>query len=182
MDQYLDFWNLMAYDYAGSFSHVAGHQANLYPSTSNPKSTPFSTSRAIHHYKSHGIDSHKLVLGMPLYGRDFAATKGPGTPFTGTGGGSWEKGIWDFKALPQSGSKEFFDEEAVASWSYDNVSKIMVSYDNAKAVERKIAYIRDEKLGGAMWWESSGDKIGDGSLIAKVSYYPSPLLFVDEQS
>lgn len=180
MDQYLDFWNLMGYDYAGSWDHVAGHQANLYPSTSNPKATPFSTSHAIQHYKSHGIASHKLVLGMPLYGRAFAATNGPGTASTRADGGSWEPGVWDFKALPQSGSEEHFDEEAVASWSYDPQSKLLISYDNAKVTERKEKYIRDEKLGGAMWWESSGDKKGDGSLIAKVSYNLSPLLFVDE--
>lgn len=56
----------------------------------------------------------------------------------------------------------------------------MVSYDNTEVAERKTGYIRDERLGGAMWWESSGDKQGDMGLIATVSYDPSPMLFVDE--
>ncbi|KAJ6128508.1 hypothetical protein N7471_009725 [Penicillium samsonianum] len=54
MDQYLDFWNLMAYDYAGNWDNVASHDANLHASNSNPASTPFNTDQAIEYYTSHG--------------------------------------------------------------------------------------------------------------------------------
>src|SRR5690348_8706949 len=43
MTPYLDFYNLMAYDYSGSWDTTAGHQANLDSSKSNATSTPFST-------------------------------------------------------------------------------------------------------------------------------------------
>ena len=169
MDEQLDFWNLMAYDYAGSWDSSAGHQANLYPSRSNPSSTPFSTSRALEYYTSHGIHPSKLILGMPLYGRTFASTDGPGNPFSGTGEGSWEQGVWDYKALPQEGASEFLDEEAGASWSYDQGARVMVSYDTVEMSKRKVDFIQGQGLGGAMWWESSADKTGDESLMGTVS-------------
>ena len=166
MDQYLDFWNLMAYDYSGSWDSMAGHQANLYASQQSPSSTPFSTQAAVEIYMRSGVSPNKIVLGMPLYGRAFEQTKGPGTAFSGVGAGSYENGIWDYKALPKAGGQEYSDASIGASWSYDAGSAEMISYDTPALVVMKADYVRRNRLGGGMWWESSGDKPrGQGSLI-----------------
>ena len=159
----------MAYDFSGVWNREAGHQSNLYPSHHDPSSTPFSTSRTVHYYKSQGIHPSKIILGIPLYGRAFASTDGPGKPFSGVGEGSWEQGVWDFKALPQNGAKEMHDRQIGASWSYDREKRLMVSYDTLEIAKVKAEYVKKESLGGAMWWESSGDKEGHASLIEKVS-------------
>ncbi|CAI7658663.1 unnamed protein product [Penicillium pancosmium] len=168
----LDFWNLMAYDYAGSWDTAAGHQANIWPSNSNPSSTPFSTAAALDHYiTGNGVPPDRMVLGMPLYGRAFAETDGPGRPFNGVGAGSWENGVWDYKALPRPNAAENIDKQAGASWCYDGGSRTMVSYDNVQMAHIKADFARRQGLGGGMWWESSGDKGGkeakaqDGSLV-----------------
>ncbi|KAJ6115907.1 hypothetical protein N7523_006324 [Penicillium sp. IBT 18751x] len=172
MTPLLDFYNLMAYDYAGSWDQVAGHQANIYPSSSTPGSTPFSTDAALNHYINFcGVPASKMILGMPLYGRAFTNTDGPGSAYNGIGPGSWENGIWDFKVLPQPGASEQVDAQTGASWSYDSGSRTMVSYDNQQMVHMKADYVKSRGLGGGMWWESSGDKGGkganasDGSLV-----------------
>ncbi|KAL1840775.1 hypothetical protein VTJ49DRAFT_7730 [Mycothermus thermophilus] len=168
MDHYLDFWNLMAYDYAGSWDRVAGHQANLYPCTHNAAATPFSTDAAVRHYMSQGVHPSKIVVGMPLYGRAFEGTDGPGTPYNGIGEGTWENGVHDYKRLPLEGSDVRMDYDAGASYCYHPGRRVMVSYDTVDMARRKAEYIRQCGLGGGMWWESSADKEGPESLIGNV--------------
>ncbi|KAB2578501.1 Chitinase [Lasiodiplodia theobromae] len=169
MEPYLDFINLMAYDYAGSWDTTSGHQANLYNSTSNPTATPFNTEQAVTYYTENGIPSAKLVLGMPLYGRAFENTDGPGTSYSGVGSGSWENGIWDYKVLPRAGATEQYDSEAGATYSYDSSARVMVSYDTVDMALKKVSYVQNKTMGGAMWWEASGDKnTTEGSIIGNV--------------
>lgn len=99
IDSHLDFWNLMAYDYAGPWGGVAAHQANVFPSESAPQETPFSTDDAINHYMRQGISANKIVMGMPLYGRTFQRTAGSGASFSGVGKGSFvgQDGVWSYK-------------------------------------------------------------------------------------
>ena len=171
MNDHLDFWNLMAYDYggaslplvlhdvfliratrsAGSWDHVSGHQANIHGG-------PISGVEAIKFYHSKGVPRHKLILGIPLYGRSFMNTEGPGKPFSEVGPGSWEKGVYDYRVLPLPGSYMFRDEKMIASWSYDYKKKEMISFDSEEVGRWKGEWIKREGLGGSMFWELSGDK------------------------
>ena len=97
-------------------------------------------------------------MGIPLYGRSFANTQGPGKPFSGVGPGSWEQGVYDYRALPLPGAHLFRDEKALASWTYNYQTKEMISFDSEEAAKWKGEWIKKERLGGSMFWELSGDK------------------------
>ncbi|KIV89543.1 hypothetical protein PV10_06936 [Exophiala mesophila] len=166
MDEYLDFWNLMAYDYVVASDTITAHQANLFESLSIPNSTPANTDGAVTAYLANGVAPTKLVLGMPLYGHSYVGSTGLGTPCTVDSQGSWEAGIWDYKVLPRAGASEFYDNEVGAAYSFDADSGNFVTYDTVTSVERKAEYVADRGLGGGMYWETSADKpLGQGSLI-----------------
>lgn len=168
MDRYLSFFNIMTYDFAGSWDKTSGHQANLFPSKSNPASTPFSAEKAIKHYVSQGVHPSKIVLGMPLYGRAFENTDGLGKLFSGTGQGTWENGVHDFKKLPLAGAEEIFDDEAEATYCYNSAKRTLVTYDTVEMARKKAEWIQKEGFGGAMFWESSSDSAEEKSIIGNV--------------
>jgi chitinase len=162
----VDHVNLMGYDYAGSFSDASAHAANLYANDGIPGSTPFSTDAAVKAYLAAGVPAHKIVLGMPLYGRSFQSTVGLGERFNGVGQGRWGEGVWDYKELPRSASaKMYCDNKAQGCYSYDSNTRELISFDTPEVVKKKVAYLKTSGLGGSMFWEASGDRSGACSLI-----------------
>jgi chitinase len=170
MNQHVDFYNFMGFDYTGNWSKFSGHMSNLRGDTLNPQSTPFNTSSGIDYYVGQGeVLPSKINLGSPLYGRSFNNTAGPGTPFHGVGrlGNFGTAGVWDYKALPIAGSNcTAVNMPSIgASYSYDQSQRYMISYDTPEISAVKAKYIISNGLGGMMWWEVSMDRTSNGSLI-----------------
>ncbi|KJZ72644.1 hypothetical protein HIM_08003 [Hirsutella minnesotensis 3608] len=164
MDRYLDDWNIMAYDYAGTWEKTTGHQANLFLDQENPASTKASTNRAVADYIATGINPKKINIGLPLYGRSFSKTSGFGAPFDGTGS------IMLYKDLPRDNKSAIdFSDKIGAAWSYNPDSRELVTYDTVQSTQKKADYILKNGLGGAFFWEASGDKTGKDSLVTTMS-------------
>ncbi|RFU72969.1 glycosylhydrolase family 18-2 [Trichoderma arundinaceum] len=165
MDEYVDSWHLMAYDYAGSWDTTSGDQANVFPNRWNPKSTKFNSNEAVDDYIANGIDPSKIVFGLPLYGRSFLNTDGLGLPYSGIGQGSIEPGVWLYRDLPRPGATVHVDRDTISAYSYDPLARELVSYDNVETATLKAEYLMSRGLGGAVFWEASGDLPGERSLV-----------------
>ncbi|KAF9491053.1 glycoside hydrolase family 18 protein [Pleurotus eryngii] len=165
MDKALSFWNLMAYDYAGSWLSFADNQANLYGGTR----TGVNTDDAVKFFTSHGATASKITMGeysrIPLYGRAFENTAGIGQSYSGIGPGTIEAGVYSYKALPLAGATVVENTTDVTSYSYDAAKKELVSYDTPRIVTMKAQYVASKGLAGSMFWELSTDKVGSLSLV-----------------
>ena len=108
---------------------------------------------------------------MPLYGRSFVNTTGLGQPYVDVGTG--DAGVWHYKVLPLANAKVVELPMTGASYSYDEKTKMYVSYDTVNMTMVKAGYINTKGLAGGMWWETSMDRVGEHSLIATVCLFYS---------
>ncbi|MEU4509393.1 glycosyl hydrolase family 18 protein [Nonomuraea wenchangensis] len=154
--QYVDWYNVMTYDYFGAFA-PQGPTAPHSPLTSYSgiPTAGFHSDAAIQKLKSKGVPSSKLLLGIGFYGRGWAGVTqaAPGGTATGPAPGTYEQGIEDYKVLktrcPSTGT--------VAGTAYAYCGNQWWSYDTPATIGGKMSYSKNQGLGGAFFWELSGD-------------------------
>ncbi|EGY18679.1 uncharacterized protein VDAG_09205 [Verticillium dahliae VdLs.17] len=63
---------------------------------------------------------------------------------------------------------------SMASFSYDAERREFISYDTPRSVRQKISYLKEKGLAGSMFWEASGDRADENSLISMSSELLGP--------
>jgi chitinase len=165
--QYVNWYNVMSYDFFGAFD-ADGPTAPHSPLTSYEgiPTQGFDTDAAIQKLKSKGIPSSKLLLGIGFYGRGWSGVSqdAPGGAATGAAPGTYEAGIEDYKVLktrcPATGT--------IAGTSYAHCGDQWWSYDTPATIGGKMSYANQQGLGGAFFWELSGDTT-NGELISAMA-------------
>lgn len=168
----LDFITVMTYDYHAG-SRVAHLNAPLFAAAGDP--TPaLSVDASIRAYLAGGVPAHKLLVGVPFYGRAYggvaSANAGLYQPSTGLPVG-WREGEGDYRTLARSrvGSPHFqrhWSAEAQVPWLFNPASGTWITYDDSQSVAAKADYVRTRRLGGLAIWELGGD---DGTLMRALS-------------
>jgi chitinase len=161
--QYVNWYMPMTYDYFGTWA-AQGPTAPHSPLTSYSgiPTAGFYADAAIQKLKSKGIPSNKLLLGVGFYGRGWAGVSqsAPGGSASGPAPGTYEQGNEDYKVLktrcPATGT--------VAGTAYAFCGGQWWSYDTPSTIGGKMTYMRNQGLGGAFFWETSGDT-SNGELV-----------------
>ncbi|MFI0808034.1 glycoside hydrolase family 18 chitinase [Streptomyces echinatus] len=165
--QYVDWYNVMTYDFFGAWD-AKGPTAPHSPLTSYtgiPKAG-FTTADAMAKFKAIGVPAKKLLIGIGFYGRGWTGVTqdAPGGTATGPAAGTYEQGIEDYKVLksscPATGT--------VAGTAYAHCGSNWWSYDTPATIASKMAWAKNQGLGGAFFWEFSGDT-GNGELVNAIS-------------
>ena len=158
--KYCDYINLMCYDYAGSWSPNSGHLSHLYTSADS-QAAQASTDKSVKAFIAAGVPPKKLVVGMAFYGTawEMETTDNNGlyrkvkAPVR-AGGFTYIKDSVETK----SGYTKYWDEVAKAPYLFDPETKVFIAYDDERSIREKCAYVKKNKLAGAMFWEYGQDK------------------------
>ncbi|WP_327302644.1 glycoside hydrolase family 18 protein [Streptomyces sp. NBC_01298] len=163
----LDFVTLQGYDFHVSGEATTAQQSALYARND------FSVDGTVDAWERRGAPAHKLVMGMPFYGQGWTGVSGGGDgmgqPATGPAPAAWANGYADYKELKQlaaSGTYKLHrDRRNGSAWLFDGTT--LWTYDDPTVLRTKTRYIREEGLGGAMFWSLDADT-ADGELMTAV--------------
>jgi chitinase len=160
---YLDWFNLMTYDFVNSQTPQTGHHAGLSAARLAPADAR-TTERAVRQFRSAGVRPDKLVIGAAFYGRDFADVQ---TDHQGLyqhygryqGEHPWPELKRDY--IDKGGYVRYWDAQAQAPWLWNAEARRFISYDDPQSIAAKAAYVKAMHLGGIMYWEQSLDPSGE---------------------
>jgi len=162
VEAYIDWFNVMTYDFYGSLTPITGHHTGLY--RTSPTQAPFDfASGVIGEYLAAGVPASKLVLGCAFYGKSWtgvrAANNGILQPYAHFGDWiDYDDVVTQWARRP--GFQSGWDENAKAPYLWSSATGTFVSYENPESIACKAQYVRQMHLGGLMYWEQSEDPKG----------------------
>jgi chitinase len=162
---FLDWVNVMGYDFFNSLTETTGHHAGLYPSP-HAAPTDRNANASIRQHVSAGIPARKLVLGVAFYGRRFAgvdpANDGLNQRYERfVDAPSYRQLVEEL--IDRQGFERRWDDVAKAPFLWNGKTQEFISYEDPQSIGLKADYVREHSLGGMMFWELSQDR--DGALL-----------------
>ena len=158
--QNVSYFNAMTYDFHGSWTDHAGHNAPLYPSPANDPDGAVSTG---FYYLSNtrGIPRSKINIGLAFYGKQYNALD-INQSFQGEVASllynQYEHYInngWDYN----------WDNTAQSPYLRNSAQDQIITIEDSNSIARKSDYVKNNQIGGLMIWALSYDYVGGNQLL-----------------
>jgi len=166
---YLDYINMMAYDYSGSWDTLANHNAPLFydKKSSAPNAARNNVRGGLLGHLNGGVPNYKLVVGVPFYGKGWEGCPAGGEYQTctkkSTSFGSWETGIFDYsdldrKYVNKNGYDRYWNDAAKVAYLYNADKQIFMTYNDENTMLYTASLVKSLDIAGTMNWDISGDR------------------------
>ncbi|NP_001103511.2 chitinase, acidic.5 isoform X1 [Danio rerio] len=172
--KYLDFINIMTYDFHGSQDNITGHNSPLYRDSGDTgDQIYYNTDFAMNYWRDQGAPVEKLRMGFAAYGRTFrlsSADNGVGAPASGAalaGTYTREAGFWSYYEICTFLQGAIVQQIVDQKVPYATKGQEWVGFDDQESYETKVDYLKEKGFGGAFVWsldldDFSGQFCGQG--------------------
>ena len=162
--EYLDWFNVMTYDYHGSWESRSGHHTNLLSSPEDTDSNRESLDYTVKYLlDSAGVANDKIVPGAAFYGKGWVEVNSVNFGLYQSGKTDTTRSrirfenYLDFSDIIEEGYQYYWDDLAMAAWLYNPDVKKFWTYDDIRSVVLKARYVDAYNLRGLMFWAITGD-------------------------
>jgi len=170
LDNSLDFFNLLTYDYHSAHEPAVNHHAPLFRPDEWSEfdfRKDLNIDATIKFYVQNGASRDKLVLGIPTYGRSFTLANPDAHEIDSPATAAGEAGP-DTKEAGYLAYYEICDKIIDDGWEmvtrfpgvmgpYAHKGNQWVGFDDVDIAVEKAFYVADEELGGIMFWTIDND-------------------------
>lgn len=162
ISKYLDFINIMTYDFHGQWERQVGHNSPLFPlESASGHQKKLTVDYSAREWVKQGAPKEKLLIGMPTYGRSFTLVNETqfdiGAPASGGGAvGKFtnEAGFLSYYEvctfLAQSNTTLVWDSEQQVPFAYRKDQ--WVGFDDERSLKTKVEWLKESGYGGIMVW------------------------------
>ena len=178
----VDFVDVMTYDLHGQWELKTGAASGLYPPSNYEPGTLeeyYTGDYAIQTWIAKGMPRNKIVMGLAAYGRGWTlASSAPGQGI----GAEAIRGCEPMKDTQQEGVLNYIEALTVIAAggqvTYDEATTTMYvqkgdqwySYEDPNSIVKKVDYIKQQGLLGAMIWAVDNDEFYNGNPIINAIY------------
>ena len=147
--RYVDFVNLMSYDYHFYvwYYPITGLNAPLFSrAAESGYLSTLNVNFSVHYWLSKGMPREKLIVGIPTYGHTYSLDNPLNHDLLAPANGFGELGNVGFVSYPiiceflQNGAKSVFERESKVPYAYKE--REWISYDDITSVYYKVLYIQ----------------------------------------
>ena len=165
LNEALDFFNLLTYDYHAAQEPAVNHHSPLFRPDDWSEydfRKDLNIDATVRFYLENGATRDKLLLGIPTYGRSFTLanpdvheTGSPAAAPSEAGSGTKEDGYLAYYEI--CNHWELVTQYPGYMGPYAHKGNQWVGFDDVDAVVEKAFYVAEEELGGIMFWTIDND-------------------------
>jgi chitinase len=163
--KYLNYVNVMTYDYAGPWNNKTGLVSPLYRSTQDPSPTD-NASSTIEGYEQAGMPASKLVFGVPFYGYEWGNVPNQDNGLFEPGSPANQGATYKTIVAAEPNFKLYRDSVSNSPYLFDGSH--FWTYEDPTSIKFKMTYVRNQQLAGVMIWNLEQD-LSNGTLFNAVA-------------